>query len=220
MTVATRKHISAIHVLKTQAGLADDLYRDLLEAETGKRSAKGLTEDEAVRVIKRLRVWTNPARVSAPPDRPLAKGAHRLEGEFGGVCRALWIAAYNLAVVEDRTDAALIAFVQRQTGIQHLNWVRDAADAAKVIEALKGWIARETGTTWDADKVALRAAELSSSRWRKLEVLRAQMRRLEGAGDHGPFPSREAIGAMQDTDLDRLAGQLGQRLRKALKRRG
>ncbi|WP_051356904.1 regulatory protein GemA [Azorhizobium doebereinerae] len=218
MIPATAQQISAIHAAKARLGLDEDSYRHVLEAVTGKRSAKQLSAGEAGSVIERFKVWTNPV-TPADQGAPAASGALRLEGSYAGVCRALWIAVYNLGLANDRTDRALVAFVTRQTGIAHLNWVREGTDAARVIEALKSWIAREAGVAWDADKSLLSAASLSLMRWRKLEIIRAQIRRLEASGDHGPFPARLALDGITDRDLDRLSGELGRRLRKARERR-
>lgn len=199
------EQIRAIQSMRRRIGLDEADYRDMLEAVTGKRSAKALDQAEAWRVIDKLK----------PMAPPLAKGAAVLTGQWAGVCRALWIAAYNLGLARERTDKALIAYVKRQTDLAHLNWMRAPGDAAKVIEGLKSWIARETGVTWDADKGALAAANIPLARWRKLEILRAQMRRLETLGDHGPFYSHTELAVTPDAGLDRMSAELGKRLRGA-----
>lgn len=144
MTGATRGQIGAIHALKAKAGLDEESYRDMLAAETGKRSSKGLSSTEALRVMNRLKVLSGGiqgARAEAP-----------FVGPYAGICRALWISGWHLGVVRDRTDAALISFVRRQAGIDHLNWLRDPADAWRVIEGLKKWLAREAGVVWPIGK--------------------------------------------------------------------
>lgn len=215
---ASSKQIGAIHAAKARLGLDDDSYRDVLQAETGKRSAKGLSSAEAWRVLERMKAWTNPAPVPAPA-KPTAAGALRLDGAYAGVCRALWMAGWNLGIVEDRTDRALIAFVQRQTAIASLNWVHDGKDGAKVIEALKAWIDREAGgVAWDVEAKLLRAQGLTIARWRKLAVIHAQIRRLAATGAH-EHPTRAALAEAADRDLDQISADLGRRLRKALSRR-
>lgn len=214
---ASSRQIGAIHALKARIGLDDDSYRDVLQSETGKRSAKGLSSAEAWRVMERLKVLSG-GRTEAQA-RPGAAGAQRLDGPFAAVCRAFWLAAYNLGVVQDRTDRALVAFVARQTGIDHLNWVRDGADARKAIEALKSWISREAGgVTWDVPKATLECWGYSPVRWRKLAVIRAQIRRLAELGEH-EAPTRAALDVAEDRELDQVAAELGRRLRKALARR-
>lgn len=214
---ASSKQIGAIHALKARLGLDDDSYRDVLQAETGKRSAKGLSSSEAWRVMERLKVLSG-GRQDAPT-KPSAAGALRLDGPFAAVCRAFWLAGYNLGVVHDRTDRALVAFVVRQTGIDHLNWVRDGADAQKAIEALKSWISREAGgVTWDVEKKTLKHWGYTLVRWRKLAVIRAQIKRLAELGEH-EVPTRAALDVAEDGALDQVAAELGRRLRKALARR-
>ena len=54
MKKPSRNHrLAAIHLGKKELGLDDDTYRDMLEQVTGKRSAKGLNDDELVAVLKR-----------------------------------------------------------------------------------------------------------------------------------------------------------------------
>ena len=125
--------LARIHVLKKQAGLGDDCYRDLLERETGKRSAKDLTGGEQRRVIAALEVVTG------------AVTAKRASGPFARKLQALWIAGWNLGVITDRSDRALMAFLKRQTGLDHHRFLQDPQDAEKAIDALKQWIRRVTG---------------------------------------------------------------------------
>ena len=215
---ASRKQISGIHALKARAGLDDDSYRDVLQAETGQRSAKGLSAAEAWRVMERLKGLTG-GRSEAAPAKPAAEGAQRLDGPYAAVCRALWLAGYNLGVVRDRTDRALVAFVRSQTKIDHLNWVREGADARKVIEALKSWISREAGgITWDVPAERLQRWGYTLQRWRKAQVIGAQVRRLAELGEH-ESAHLSAIAALDEAGLDQLSADLGRRLRKALAKR-
>ena len=207
---ATARQIGAIHALKTRVGLDDASYRDVLEAETGKRSSKGLSVSEAGRVMDRLKL------LSGGSSTPLKEGAERLSGKYVGVCRALWLTGWNLGVFDDRRDSAMIAFTKRQTGLDHVNWLRDDAQAAQVIEALKGWLTRETGFDWSAGSQTLQARNISLTRWRKEEVLRRQIERLEDAGIHD-VPALSWIRRALDADLDRKQTDLGELLRRALK---
>lgn len=213
MNAVTAPQIGAIHALKARAKLDDDAYRDLLSRETGRRSAKDLTADQAGRVIERLKVLSGGSEkpVSAA-EKPLAEGALKLDGPFVAQCRTLWIAAYNLGVVDNRTDRALVEFVERQTGIASLSWLRDPADARAVIEALKGWINRVVPVTWDVEARVLRARDMSIGRWRKLAVVRAQHRVL---GETPPA----GLDARTDAELQDMQGVLGRRIRRQQDRR-
>lgn len=204
---ATAQQIKMIHTLKGRAGLDDDDYRALLEREGGCRSSKDLTSSNAYRVIEHLKVVAGQG--GAPADKPTAAGALRLSGPYVPVCRALWLAAYNLGVVEDRRDSALVAFVRGQTGLISLNWMRDHKDARRVIEALKSWIARVSDVAWDADAKSLRDRGITLARWRKTAVIRAQCRLL---GEPAPDMS-----VVPDRDLDACTAELGKRVRKIRK---
>lgn len=169
---ASRQQIGAIHAAKSRAGLDDDSYRDMLRRETGQSSSKSLNAREAGRVLDYLRAL--PGRPDAPLKTPSKrrKGAVRIDGTYAGKLRALWITGYNLGVVEDRSDRALVAFCERQTGIAHPNWWRDAAPAQAAIEGLKAWIAREAGVDWSRARSprALQEAAYHALRRRLIEL--------------------------------------------------
>ena len=196
--------LAAIHIAKKQLGLDDETYRDLLLRVTGKRSAAAMSEAERRRVVAELR-----AKGSAPV-------ARRLEGPYAKKLQALWIAAWNLSLVRDRRDAAMLAFVRRQTGIEHTRFLRDPADARAAIEALKAWMAREAGVDWaDGDHLPAwqRApgARIALAQWQMLHpddrLDFAAFRRF--AEDHAFNPltqmtAREWVGVMN---------RLGERIR-------
>ncbi|TCP88935.1 phage gp16-like protein [Rhizobium sp. PP-CC-2G-626] len=134
--------IAAIKIAQKQLGLDDDLYRAKLQMITGKSSTKEMTEAERQMVITEFR------RIGFKPIERRQDGRQKLSGKYAGKLQALWIAAYNLGITRERDDAALIAFVKRQTGIDHVRWLKFAEDARKVVEAMKGWMAREGGVDW------------------------------------------------------------------------
>ncbi len=137
--------LAAIHVAKKQLGLDEDTYRALLVRVTGQSSAGDMTERQREAVVAELR---------NRGFKPAAGGARKgLEGRYAKKLQALWLCAWNLGVVENRKDAALLAFVKRQTGIDHVRFLRHPADAAKAIEALKAWMAREAGVDWTVDRL-------------------------------------------------------------------
>ncbi len=135
---------AAIHVGLKQLGIESEDARDLYERVTRKRSLKLMTSNEHQAVIGELR------RLGFEPSNARSKGPRNaLQGRFAKQLQAYWIDLWNLGLVRDRTDAALIAFVRRQTKIDDPKWVLDAATAAKAIEAMKGWMARAAGVSWD-----------------------------------------------------------------------
>jgi phage gp16-like protein len=136
--------LAAIHVAKKQLGLDDDTYRAKLSNITGKTSTKDMSEDERQRV---LTVFRNEGFAPAGAQRR-QNGRQKLSGKFAKKLQALWIAGWNLGIIRDRDDAALVAFVKGRTGLDHVRFLHDAGDARRAIEALKGWMAREAGVDW------------------------------------------------------------------------
>lgn len=126
--------LAKIHVLRRQAALDEASYRDLMERETGKRSAKDLDAVERQALINALNRL-----------QPATKRASAATGTYGKKLQALWIAGFNLGVIDNRSDRALRAFLKRQTGLDHSHFLRNPQDADKAIEALKDWIRRKTG---------------------------------------------------------------------------
>ncbi|QHW25842.1 regulatory protein GemA [Rhizobium leguminosarum bv. viciae 248] len=140
--------IAAIHAAKKQLGLDEDTYREKLEVITGKASTKSMTEAERERVLQVFR-----KEGFKPKSNRRADGRLKLTGKYAGKLQALWISAYNLGIVQNRDDAALVKFVERQTGIEHVRFLQNAADARKAVEALKGWIARVGGVDWSDTEI-------------------------------------------------------------------
>jgi hypothetical protein len=103
---------------------------------TGQRSLRAMKGPQLAAVNEEM------IRLGFKPSK--AKGG-KLSGTYGPKMRALWIAAWNLGVVRNSRDEALIAWVYRQTQIEHVNWVRFPEDANKAIDALKLWMRRESG---------------------------------------------------------------------------
>ena len=213
---ASSAQLRAIHTLARQAGLDEDTRRDLLAREAnGKRSTKDLDIREAIRVIDRLQgLAGDRINGNVNAEKPLAKGALKLDGPFIGKVRALWISGWHLGVVRDRTDAAMVAFVQRQTGIEHPRWASQAlhepAAARKVIEALKGWLERAGGVDWKAED--------PDGPGGKRAVYLAIRRALTAAGVDPEFityPGRVGVRTYDGARLDELTKSAGARLRQA-----
>lgn len=165
--------LALIHIGKKQLNMEDDDYRALLGrvSATGQTSAKFLSVDEQQRVIgemKRLGFKANSRNGT-------------MTGPYAPKLIAMWLSAYHLGIVRNRHEAALISFVERQTGISHIRWLRDARDAAAAIEALKKWIAREAGVVWPTTPDA-------SGRALKIAVIAAQHRLLGFEGEYRDNP--------------------------------
>lgn len=158
--------IAAIHVAKKQLGLDEDTYRAKLQIITGKSSVKDMTEEERQRVISAFR------QNGFKPVERRQDGRQKLSGQFAKKLQALWIGGYNLGVVENRDDSAMLAFVKRQTGLDHTRFLHYANDARKAIESLKAWLRREAGVSFGntngCDWLAPDGAKIAWAQWKLL----------------------------------------------------
>ena len=141
----------------------EDDRRDLFERVTGKRRLRQMTTGDKDRVVTELRRLG----FQGPASRKL------LTGPYAKKLQALWIAGWNLGLVHNRNDEAIIAFVKRQTGLDHARWLRDPTDAKKAVEALKDWLARAGGVIWGNtngyDWLKDHGAKVAWAQWRKLQ---------------------------------------------------
>ncbi|UXS52571.1 regulatory protein GemA [Agrobacterium tumefaciens] len=126
-----------------QLGITEeDAQRAIYSRVTGQPRLSLMTPKQQDAVMLELR------RLGYKPVAVRGNARRRLDGRYAPKMQSLWIAAYNLGIVEDREDRALEAFVKRQTGLDSGRWVNNADDARAVVEALKSWIAREAGVVW------------------------------------------------------------------------
>lgn len=140
--------LALINIAKTQLGLDEETYRSSLMRLTGKTSLRAMSEPERLKVIDDFKAkGFRPVRKT-----PLKPSSKQLQGRYAPKMQALWIAGYNLGVVTNGSDEALIAFVQRQTKLDHVRFLHDPADAYKAIETLKRWLTRAAGVSWAKDR--------------------------------------------------------------------
>lgn len=136
--------LATIHIGLKQLGIVEDDARDLYERLTGERSLRAMRPNQHQALIDEL------VRLGF---KPVSKGTRkRLTGKYAPKLQALWIAGHNLGLIRNRDDAALLAFVKRQTGIDHTQFLYYLEDASKAIEALKAWLARDGGVDWSKHK--------------------------------------------------------------------
>jgi len=197
-------------------------YRAMLKREYRVSSSKGLTYAQADAVIEMLRTL-------AGDNGRLRRASETAEGKYAPKLRALWISAYHLGVVRNGDDKAMLAFVQRQTGLAHTRFLTDAADASKAIEALKSMIAREAGVEWPArgandDAIAAKTAIAKACCRRMVEGGFFQLQdgltfdqcwpslfeRWAFASGHVPVAGMEFY---TDKDWDAFAAAAGKRMR-------
>ena len=191
-SLATAAQIRAIKTAQRRQGLDDGAYRAALEG-FGAASSKALTVVQANAFLDRLN-----GAVGRPASR-------RATGPFAKKLQALWIAAWNLGAVRDPDDTALLTLVERQTGIPHTRFLRDATDAEKAIEAVKAMLVR-AGVRWPS-RPGPGAIEL------KRAIVAALYARL---AEHGLYPEFGPFDRLDGPALDALARRLGAVLRPAL----
>lgn len=156
---------ASIYVGCKQLGIDEDDRRDLFERVTKKRSLKLMTFNEVKQVEKELgRLGFK--KVSIPSQKSL-------EGAYAKKLQALWIGAWNLGIVKNKSDKALLAFVKRQTGVDHTRFLRHKEDGDKAIETLKAWMAREASVDWTVgryipDWQRLAGAKIAMAQYYKL----------------------------------------------------
>ncbi|CUW41118.1 putative Mu-like prophage protein gp16 [Magnetospirillum sp. XM-1] len=207
-TPARRALNAAVHAAAKANGLDDDAYRDMLEVQTGKRSAKDCTDAQLRQVLDHL---NGVGRAPAP--------ANAARSPHAKLARALWISLHNLGEVSDPRESALRQFVQRQHGVTDLRFVR-ADQAAPVIEGLRAWATR-AGVRWaDFDK-------LEPAFKGRRAVLAAQWRILDAAGAAPAHDmAAHAYGLIRvaslhfctTAQLDKLLTDLGARVRSLKER--
>lgn len=125
--------LGKIHALKRKAGLDDKAYRIALYEATGQTSAADLDEAGLARAIAKLETMTAATRPAGLRQAPAGRVQRKLQ--------ALWITAWQLGAVEDRTDKALGAFVKRMLAVDDLRFIPER-DANRAIEALRDMCAR------------------------------------------------------------------------------
>lgn len=132
---------AAIYVGCKQLGIKEeDDRRAFFKQVTQKTSLKAMSFQELKTVEEELA-----RRGFKKTTKNSQKG---FEGKFAKKLQALWIAAWNLGIIKNKSDQAMIAFVKRQCKVDHVRFLRHKEDADKAIEALKGWMAREAGVDW------------------------------------------------------------------------
>lgn len=205
--------IGAIQAGLRQLGIEQEDARDLFQRQTGERSLRAMSPAQHEDIVEELR-RLGFKRVSKLASKPL-------QGPFARKLQAQWIALWNLGIVSDRTDAALLAFVRRQTGIDHVNFLRDPAEARKAIDGLKGWMAREGGVVWGGssgqDFLKHDAGKVAWAQFRKIVPgatligNKAEFHRIVES-IVGPHPA--GLGSLTPAEWRTVMNALGVRVRK------
>ena len=214
--MTTASQLRAIHALRRAIPhFTDEDYRALLQKEFRVSSSKTLAERQAAKLIEMLKIL-------AGQNGAVRRASETAEGPYAGKLRALWMSAHNLGLVRSRDDRAMLAFIKRQTKVDHTRFLVNAKDAAKAIEGLKAWITRDGGVEWPAREdapieakravalaVAQRCVEAGAFTLFAPETLHSDLER---------YGYRVGVGVASfefytEEHWDRIANRLGARLR-------
>lgn len=131
---ARAKDLKAIHAMRRELNLTDDDYRAIIHriSDGQESSSADLTAGQRARLCDAL--------------RKLGGGKSVVKSRYASApqhakARVIWIKLFEASIVSNRSDKALDAFIERQTG-QQLGSL-GAKDWYAVIEALKQWAARK-----------------------------------------------------------------------------
>lgn len=194
MSPISPMQIRALQAARRGAGITDEDWRARLARDFRVTSTKDLSSAAAGRLLDEFKGVS----------KPLAAGAKQLTGPFAGKLRALWITGHQLGVVHDRTDKAMLAFVERQTGIENTRFLRDAGAARAAIEGLKAWIGREAKFDWPTE-------DATDPTVIKRAVIRCMWCMLVEAGNQVVSSPEADLQAYAGTVVARLSGPLHHR---------
>lgn len=130
------KFIQLIHIARRELALDDDTWRAMLMSITGETSTRkmGFIQlSDILETLKRRGFRVRSSGVRSQASYPQAKKL-----------RALWRDMHAQGIVRDSTDAALCAWLKRETGIDRIEWLQPP-QASRAIEKLKKWQARTGG---------------------------------------------------------------------------
>lgn len=128
--------LAQIHIAKTQLGLDDETYRDVLWTVARVRSSKDLDWTGRKTLLEHFKAkgWKPTAPKKAKAARPASAGQE-------GLLRALWADLHAAGKVRVDTDAALGVWLHRNKWPERVEWL-SSAQMTTAIEALKKWLAR------------------------------------------------------------------------------
>jgi hypothetical protein len=214
-----RAALAKIHIDKKEHVIDEDTYRDVMERVTGKRSSKGMSFAQHASVLDEFK------RLGWKAKRRSRSRKTGMAGKYLPKCQALWISGYHLGLIRNPDDAAMAAFIKRQTGLSHERFLIHAGDAAKAIEALKSMLARDGGVKWQdyPDQPQLCVIE---AQWLKLVEIGAVHSTIPGR----PFDDLENYARAvtrhpnfsfyKQADWNKLMSALGRKLRYEISKTG
>ena len=148
--VNRQAHLAAIHMAQKALNLSPEDAESLKRSVTGVASAGDMTalqRRQYLAHLSNLQALAAVARGDKPayvPNRPAQqRTVDDDQDERWHKARALWSTLGAAGQVHTNTDAALMAYVMRQTHVEQWRWL-NSHQVNSVIEALKRWC-RRTG---------------------------------------------------------------------------
>ena len=129
------KLVKAIQQAIRDNGLPEDVYRDIYEKVTGKRSIREMSNIHLVRILDSMRK----DGLKMPPSKN--KGTRLCQTPQARKIRSLWLELKNYRILTDPSEKALLAFVHKRTGVERMEWLQ-SNQMVHIIEELKNWLAR------------------------------------------------------------------------------
>lgn len=219
MNDARTRLIRRIHAQARSRGLDEAGRRALQERLTGKASCADMTLTELQRVATDL----GSTRDRLP------------DGPASAKLRALWISGWHLGVVRDRSDAALIAFLKRATGLDAARFLHEPRDVGRAVEGIKAFLAREAEVDWRPHVSFDEKGRIKEHDHPRARVLEAQWRILHRlsvvfigsthaldayACQHAKLGRADTRHALDHKQQDALIRHLGGKIRAAQGRTG
>ena len=130
------KLIQLIHVGKTQLGLDDELYREVLESCTGKTSSKEMTILQLESVLDRMK------QLGFQVESKDKTGVQNLADDAQSkLIRHLWLQLHKAGQVRNSSEKALAKFVENKVGVSALQFL-STKNADMIITHLRQWCKR------------------------------------------------------------------------------
>jgi len=218
---ARTRYYAAIHAGAKALGWDEDMRRDTMAARYGGlRSAKDLGLEQLRDFARYIGDAQQAAGLKLARRRQPARAGKRplAPGDQAAKVRALWLSLYHLGALSDPSEAAVDAWVQRQTGVASLRFA-DQAVADRAIRGLRNWCTRCGFAPADASTVRLidatrMAAGLDAGGYRvasKVQLVATLRERLGRPWSNDTY-------RMSAEELDALIEQLGWRVRARAQR--
>ena len=130
------KLIQLIHIGKSQLGLDDELYREILESCTGKTSSKQLSIPQLEAVLDRMKQLG-----FVVDSKPKSEVKNLASDPQSKLIRHLWLRLYETGQVRNSSEKALAKFVENKVGVSALQFL-SSKHADMIITHLRQWCKR------------------------------------------------------------------------------